>query len=100
MEKKLPKDTVVSHYFRYRGETFERMWLPDERILYQIVHHWEDGKIMKYGFGYEDGIVRTGINPLHIVGVYEVELLDCSLHKELDKFMDIYFKSDYTSVKN
>lgn len=94
MKKVLPKNTVISTYFDYKGRTFEKMDLPDRRVLIQRAHHWEDGELMEFGFQYKDGISRKGINPLHIVGIYRSDtyenVLDLKHCPEIEKFLDNY----------
>ncbi len=89
----LPKDTSISKYFLYKGKIFENMQLPDGRVLVQIVHTWGDGETMKYGFQYKDGINRTGINPLHIVAIFNHQVHPMLIEDKIDIFLAEYDKS-------
>ena len=93
----LPKNTEISTYFEYNEKVFEEMKLPDGRILLQIVHTWGDGEIMKYGFQYGDGISRTGINPLHIVGIYKNQPHSI---EDLEEFLKSYYKQEVVEAND
>ena len=43
MSKKLPKNTNISHFFKYKDKIFEKMKLPDGRVMVKIVYTWGDG---------------------------------------------------------
>ena len=99
IKKILPKDTNVSKYFEYSGHIFEKMELPDGRIMIQIVHTWGDGGLMDFGFEFADGIPRTGINPLHLVGVFYRENADSTyIESHIDKFLKTYHKKTQESA--
>lgn len=103
MSKVLPKDTNISKYFLYEGKIFEKMTLPDGRLLIQIVHTWGDGGKMGYGFQYSDGVNRTGINPLHIVWIYGAQKypIDQRLIEDgIDIFLKVYNKSKHECSGN
>lgn len=89
----LPKDTDITKYFLYKNFIFSRMTLPDNRVLVQIEHCWEDGEIMDFKFEYSDGIIREGINPLHIVKIYSKQPSCRILIRDLKKFCDRYHTS-------
>jgi len=91
----IPPDTIISKYFEFEGKIFEKMTLPDGRILVRIVHTWwDDGSIMEFGFQYSDGIARTGLNPLHIVGIYKPTSSDAIQMYDIVKFLNKYGGND------
>lgn len=99
MPKILPKDTIISKYFEYKDKIFERMMIPDGRMLVRIVHTWGDGDVMKYGFEYSDGISRTGINPLHIVKIFPYDVHISLVEDDIDVFLSSYTKDTVCSAQ-
>ena len=94
IKKILPKNTSITRYFRFKNDIFSSMELPDGRFLVQIVHTWGDGEVMDYGFEYSDRIPRRGINPLHIVRVYDKKMSNSTLRRDLNRFLEKYRKSN------
>lgn len=96
--KQLPKDTNITTYFEYKNHIFSRTLIPDGRVLLKIEHCWEDGELMGFGFSYSDGISRKGLNPLHIVKLYDNDnwVIE-NQNKDLDAFIEKYFKQFETS---
>jgi hypothetical protein len=89
--KTVPKDTEISTYFKYAGKVFESMRLPDGRTMVRLIHTWPDGDEIGSGFEFEDGIKRTGINPLHIVVIYYPNAIDSRILKKIiDAFLNNY----------
>jgi len=88
----LPKDTNITKYFLYKNSIFSKMTLPDNRVLVQIAHCWEDGELMDFKFEYSDGIMRDGINPLQIVKLYVKQISNRTLRRDLKNFYDNYYK--------
>ena len=93
----LPEDTVITKYFQFKDHIFSKLHLPDNRDLVQIEHTWGDGEIMKFGFEYSDGILRIGINPLHIVRIYDRPVSKKTLEKDLLKFIGRTYGNIYDS---
>jgi hypothetical protein len=114
---KLPKDTAISTYFEYKGKVFEKMSLPDGRIFVRIYHtffHEEEPVQQSFNdgafppkptqveppqylgdgirFEYADGILRSGINPLHIVGIYRGTISESMIMYDVAKFLEKYYK--------
>ena len=92
--KILPKNTEISKYFCYEDKIFEKLTLPDERVLVSIVHTWGNGEIMgaDWGFQYKDGILRRGLNPLHIVKIYYTNPTDEEFNSDIKMFLKMYNK--------
>lgn len=88
----LPKNTNITTYFQYKNSIFSKMNLSDGRVLVKIVHCWDDGEPMNFGFQYSDGINRTGINPLHIVRLYDKQPSKRTLSRDLKNFYDKYYQ--------
>ena len=90
MIKVLPQDTVITHYFEYRLSAYSLMKLPDGRYLLRIAHVWNDGSEMRFAFQYADDVIRTGINPLHIVKLYNNKPSPKVMISDIDKFLLTY----------
>lgn len=97
--KKLPKNTELTTYFEYHS-TNARSYgifcltnIPDGRTLLTIVHCWDDGEIMDYGYDFGEGIQR-GINPLHIVRIYDKQMSRQTMQRDLDRFLKRYYKKE------
>lgn len=97
--KQLPKNTKITTFFEYHSSnvythgTFCLMNLPDGRILLTIVHCWDDGEIMGSGYDFGDGTQR-GLNPLHIVRIYDRQMSRRTMERDLDRFLKRYYKKE------
>ena len=98
--KQLPKNTELTTFFEYHSSnvnvdarTFCLTNLPDGRILLTIVHCWDDGEIMDYGYDFGEGI-QSGINPLHIVRIYDKQMSKRTMERDLDRFLKRYYKKE------
>lgn len=90
IKKILPENTDITTYFQYKNSIFSKMNIPDGRVLVEIVHCWDDGELMNFGFQYSDGINRNGINPLRIVRLYDKQPSKRTLNRDLKNFYDKY----------
>lgn len=93
----LPQDTAITHYFWYGRNIMWRrafgvMALPDGRFMLHINHFWGDGEQMTFDFEFADGIRRTGLNPLHIVRIYDRLVTNRTMRKDISKFLKNYGK--------
>ena len=97
--KQLPKNTKLTTFFEYHSSnvyahgTFCLMNLPDGRILLTIVHCWDDGEIMEAGYDFGEGTQR-GLNPLHIVRIYDKQMSRRTMERDLDRFLKRYYKKE------
>lgn len=98
--KQLPKNTKITTFFEYHSSnvkvyarTFGLTNLPDGRILLTIVHCWDDGEIMDYSYDFGEGF-QSGLNPLHIVRIYDKQMSKRTIERDLDRFLKRYYKKE------
>jgi len=88
--KKLPQNTEITTYFLFKNIIFSSKKLPDGRRLAQIEHTWGDGELMEFGYDFGEGAM-SGINPLHIVAIYDHKVSSSTIRRHLNKFLKTYY---------
>jgi hypothetical protein len=89
----LPKNTDITTYFQYGSHVFSMTVLPDKRIMLCIEYVWDDGELMNFGFQYSDGISRKGLNPLHIIRIFNHEVEKPVILRHIRMYMNAHYPS-------
>lgn len=96
MKRTLPKNTDLTYFVLIKNHIFGITRLGANKYILKIVHCWEDGEIMNFGWKEENDDktyfpTEQAPNPRHIVRLFGFNPSKASIYKAVNEFLPKYY---------